>query len=199
MKMTLKGTTLTALLALGALGEHNATAGEPVMRREEQQLVSVTATIKAIDLAKREIVFQGPAGDEMTFIVSDKVKRLNKAKVGDKVTANYYVSVAGEFRPPTEEEKAHPISLVSAGARSPDSHAPAGAIGRTVKVVTKVVGLDLLKETATLQGPLGDCAHVRASNVDNLKKIRLGDNIVVTYTEALVISLDKPKAAADHN
>ena len=37
-------------------------------------------------------------------------------------------------------------------------------------------------------------ATVRAKNVDNLKQLRLGDTIMVTYTEALAISVEKTKA-----
>jgi len=43
-----------------------------------------------------------------------------------------------------------------------------------------------------MQGwPRGNYATVRAKNVDNLKKLRLGDTIVVTYTEAFAVAVDK--------
>jgi hypothetical protein len=43
----------------------------------------------------------------------------------------------------------------------------------------------------TLKGPRGNYATVRARDHRNLEKLRLGDTIVVTYTEALAISVDK--------
>jgi hypothetical protein len=38
---------------------------------------------------------------------------------------------------------------------------------------------------------MGHTETVRAKNVENLKKLRLGDTIIVIYTEALAISLKK--------
>jgi len=59
------------------------------------------------------------------------------------------------------------------------------------RVVTTVEGLERPTRLVTLKGPLGNYVSVRARNVDNLEKLRLGDTIVVTYTEALAISLEK--------
>ncbi len=36
--------------------------------------------------------------------------------------------------------------------------------------------------------------RITANNVDNLKKLRLGDTIVVTYTEALAASVEQVAA-----
>jgi hypothetical protein len=112
-------------------------------------------------------------------------------KVGDEVTAHYYISIAGELRPPTDEEAHHPVAVVTGTAKAPKGTDPAGGTLHTIRVVTNVQGLDLTTRTVTLRGPGGDDVTIRAKNVDNLKKLRLGDTIVVTYTEAIAISLDK--------
>jgi hypothetical protein len=127
--------------------------------------------------------------------VDERVKRLNEVKVGDLVTAAYYVSVAGELRAPTEEEKKSPLTVVASGARAPKDSSPAGGALRAFKVVATVEGLDLPTRSVTLKGPMGRYATVRAASLDNLKKLRLGDTIVVTYSEALAISLEKAKPA----
>ena len=44
---------------------------------------------------------KGPLGNQITFTVEQRVKRLNKIKVGDDVTADYYISLAAELRQPT--------------------------------------------------------------------------------------------------
>jgi len=168
-------------------------AGGAPLSTEETILVTVTAKVQAIDLAKREVTLKGPAGNEVTFTVDQRVKRLDEVKVGDDVTADYYVSVAGELRAPTEDEKKNPVSIIEAGARAPKGTEPAAGALRVIKIVTTVEGLDLPTQSVTLkgQGPMGHTATVRAKNVDNLKKLRLGDTIVVTYTEALAVSVEK--------
>ena len=54
-----------------------------------------------------------------------------------------------------------------------------------------VIGLDLPTQSVTLEGPLGNSGSIRAEHVEKLKQLRLGDTVVVTYTEALAISLQK--------
>jgi hypothetical protein len=57
--------------------------------------------------------------------------------------------------------------------------------------VSTVDGLDLPTATVTLRGPLGRHVTIRARNLDNLKSLHLGDTIIVTYSEALAIRLEK--------
>jgi hypothetical protein len=158
---------------------------------EQTILVSVTASIEAIDQAKRVVTLKGPLGNTVTFVVDERVKRLNEFKVGDAIEADYYVSLAGELRAPTEEEKKNPLTIIEGGAKAPKDTTPAGGVLRAFKVVATVIGLDLPSQSVTLQGPLGNSGIIRAEKVENLKKLHLGDTIVVTYTEALAISLVK--------
>src|SRR4051812_27125854 len=79
---------------------------------EDSVLVSVTAKVQSIDVAKRELTLKGPLGNLNSFTVDKHVKRLDEVKVGDEVTADYYISVAGELRPPTEDERKNPIMMV---------------------------------------------------------------------------------------
>jgi hypothetical protein len=158
---------------------------------EDAALVTVTATVQAIDVAKREVTLKGPLGNLNTFTVDKHVKRLDEVKVGDAVTVEYFISVAGELRAPTEDERMHPIDIVEGVARAPKGSDPAAGGVRAIKVVAEVTGLDLTTQTVTLKGPHGNSTTVRAKSLDNLKKIHIGDTIVITYTEALAISVEK--------
>ena len=187
-------TTLLALSLAASLTalEQKASAAEP-LSAEESVLVSVTATVQAVDLPNREVTLKGPLGNVVTFTVDKRVKRLDEVKVGDDVTADYYVSLAGELRAPTDEEKQNPVQILAVTARAPKGTEPAAGALHVLKAVTVVEGLDLPTQSVTLkgQGPKGYTATIRAKSVENLKKLRLGDTIVVTYTEALAVSLEK--------
>ena len=178
-------------LSLSALAQEQKTSSTQPLSAEKAMLVTVTATIQAIDIDKREVTLKGPLGNVVTFKVDKRVERLSEFKVGDDVTADYYISIAGELRPPTEQEKEHPITVVEESVRAPKGTQPAGGGLRAIKVVTTVEGLDLSTQTVTLKGPMGNDVTVRASNLDNLKSLHLGSTIVVTYTEALAVSLEK--------
>ena len=165
------------------------------MTAEDSILVYVTAKVDDIDHAAREITLRDELGHVVTFTVDKRVKRLDEIQEGDEVTAAYYISLAGELRPPTEEEKQNPLEIQAGAARAPKGTEPAAGALRTIRVVTTVAGLDLPTRTVTLTGPMGNYATVRAKNVDNLKKLHLDDTIVVTYTEALAIAVDKAPAS----
>lgn len=171
-----------------------STPAPTTLTAEDSVLVSITAKVQAIDLKKREVTLKGALGNTVTFTVDKAVTRLDEVKVGDEVTAAYYVSIAGELRAPTEEEKKNPITLVEGVARAPKGTDPGAGGVRVVKVVATVEGLDLPTQTVTLAGPLGNSVTVRARKLENLKKLRLGDTIVVTYTEAVAIALEKVSA-----
>ena len=52
-------------------------------------------------------------------------------------------------------------------------------------------GLERPTRLLTLKGPRGNYMSTRARDVKKLEKLRLGDTIVVTFTEALAISVEK--------
>ena len=190
MASSIQTLTLAATLAVCAASAVAQSSG-PALSAEESVLVTVTAKVQAIDYTKREVTLKGPLGNVVTFTADKRIQRLNEVKVGDDVTADYYVSLAGELRPPTEAEKQAPLQVLGETVRAPKGAQAAGGTLRGFKAVTTVEGLDLPSQTVTLKGPMGNYATIRAKDVDNLKKLRLGDTIVVTYTEALAISLNK--------
>jgi hypothetical protein len=189
------GAALGALFALNSLAQDAKPPAPAPLTAERAVLVSVTAKVEAIDQAKREVTLKGPLGNVVTFVVDERVKRLNEFKAGDEVTADYYVSLAGELRAPTEAEKKTPLTILEGGARAPKGTSPAGGVVRAFKVVATVVGLDLPTQSVTLEGPLGNSGSIRAGSVENLKQLRLGDTVIVTYTEALAVSLHKAQPA----
>ena len=196
MKTSLKYSMLcSAFLVVGlcaALSAEETTdaSGAP-MSRQKTVLATVTASVEAIDFTNREVTLKGPLGNTVTFTVDQRVKRLNEVKVGDFVRADYYVSVAAEVREPTAEEKKHPLEVVEAAAKAPPGTSPAAGGLRRFKVVTTIEGLDRPTQTVTVKGLRGNYLTARVADPSRLTKVRIGDKIVITYTEALAISLEK--------
>jgi hypothetical protein len=182
---------LGASLAFNAAAQETKSAPAKPLSAERSLLVTVTARVEAVDHAKREVSLKGRLGNVVTFVVDERVKRLNEVKVGDEVTADYYVSLAAELRAPTEDEKKTPLTILEGAARAPKGTSPAARGLRAFKVVATVIGLDLPTQSVTLEGPLGNSGSIRAEKTENLKQLRLGDTVVVIYTEALAISLQK--------
>ena len=187
----------TALLAFGqycgsCADENKGGAGAP-MSREDAILLTLKASVEAINYDKREVTLKGPLGNVVSFTVDKRVKRLNEVKVGDLVQADYYISLAAEVRPPTPEEEKEPIVLLDAAGKAPPGTSPAAGGLRRFRVVTTIEGLDRPTQTVTVKGPMGNYVTARVADPSRLTQVRIGDHVVVTYTEALAISLEKAK------
>jgi hypothetical protein len=192
-----------ALVAVGQIAvqsaEERSVASDKPMSRVEAVLVSATASVEAIDYTNREVTLKGPLGNQVTFTVDQRVKRFNEIKVGDLVQADYYVSLAAELRKPTPEEKKHPIVLLDAAGKAPPGTSPAAGGLRRFKVVTTIEGLDRPTQTVTVKGPRGNYLTARVADPSRLTQVRIGENIVITYTEALAISLEKTQKKLPSN
>jgi hypothetical protein len=56
-----------------------------------------------------------------------------------------------------------------------------------------VEGIDRAAERVTLKGPQGKIVTVHVLDPSRLDMVSLGSTVIVTYTEALAISLEKVK------
>lgn len=190
------GVLLTAGLGLSFSAE--TPAATTPMARGEAVLVTITASVEAINQTNREVTLKGPLGNSVTFTVDQRVKRLNEVHVGDLVRADYFVSVAAEVRKPTPEEEKNPLVELGVTEKAPPGTSPAAGGLRQFRVVTTIEGLDRPTETVTVKGPRGNYVTVRVMDPSRLTQVRIGETIVVTYTEALAISLEKTeKTTAD--
>jgi Cu/Ag efflux protein CusF len=188
------GTTIHRSLfavALVGLASTGLAQNNPPISGERAILVSVTAKVEAINQATREVTLKGPLGNVVTFTVDTRVARLNEVKVGDEVTAEYYVSVAADVRPPTEQEKLNPYQELTQKAKSPAGTQPAAGGLRVVRAIATIEGLDRPTKSVTLKGPKGNLVTIEINDVANLPKLHIGEQVIVTYTEALAVSLQK--------
>ena len=79
---------LAATQGASRAAEEQAGASTAPKGREKAVLITVDAKVQSIDYDTREVTLKGPLGNEVTFTVDKKVKRLNEIKVGDVVEAD---------------------------------------------------------------------------------------------------------------
>jgi len=191
--MKLMPARLITAIALAVLGSATLTFAQAQTNfsKRRAQEVYVTAKVTAIDYTKREVTLQGPLGNVVTFIVDKAVQRLNEIKVGDDVTAEYYVSLAADVRLPSAEEKANPLKVLEEAAKAPEGMPPGVGGVRVVRALVTIEGLDRPTKSITVKGPAGALHTAQVEDVSALSKVRIGDQMVVTYTEAIAVSLQK--------
>jgi plasmid maintenance system killer protein len=62
-----------------------------------------------------------------------------------------------------------------------------------VTVTATVEAIDAKKNRVTLKGPEGKTQEIKVKDPKNLVNVKVGDQVVLTYTEALAISVEPAK------
>ena len=109
-------------------------AGMPGVGAEAVE--TATATVKAVDLDKREVTLVTPDGKEQTVTVGPEARNLPQVKVGDQVVVKFYQAIALQLKKATSAVRSR-TERVYAG-RTPLGAKPGGFVGRTVDAVGTV-------------------------------------------------------------
>lgn len=180
-----------ALAALACAGSSGSEQAEP-LRREETQVMTMRARVAAVDLASRQVKLVDAAGRESVFYADEEVRNLPQVKVGDEVVGEYAQSIALEVREPTAAEREAGTSVLEVAARAEPGQKPSGTYVRQVTALLTIAAIDKAAQTATLRGPAGNLQVVKARNPANLDRVKVGDTVVATYTETLLLEVVGP-------
>jgi Cu/Ag efflux protein CusF len=155
-----------------------------------QNVVTAMATVKALDLATREVTLQSTDGSTIRIHAGDQVRNLDQVKVGDTVRVTYYQSLAYDVRKPGDG--APGVTAAEELARAKPGDKPAGAAGRVITVTATITAIDKSAMMVTLKGPDGDMVTVKARDPKKLDRVAVGDLVNITYTEAFAIAVETP-------
>jgi len=155
----------------------------------EQSMVTARATVEAIDVKKRLVTLRKPDGSSVTLEVGAEVRNLPQVKKGDQVIVTYYEALAFAVRKPGEA--APGISVAETVERAKPGEKPAGAGAREVTVTATIEEINKKKPSVTLRGPGGKVVTVVPRHPENLERVKVGDLVDITYTEAVAISVEK--------
>jgi len=184
-------TLLAALLLFasspGWSTESAAATDKPSMTTS--QTVVLTAVVEAINHETREVTLRGPEGNTVSFVASEDARNLGQVKVGDIVMAEYVQSMTVEvFANDGTEPGAGGLTVAG---RSEEGEMPAMTAIDALVVTATVEEINLEANTFKLKGPAGEIKEYEARNPENLKKAAVGDLVVITYTEAIALSVEK--------
>jgi len=153
------------------------------------QTVTTSATVEAIDHAKRTLALKDEKGIYHEVKVPESVKRFAEIKVGDKLTATYYDNIIVRVKSAGEKD----VNTGTAGV-VPSGGAKPGATASTQRTITAtIVAIDQKIPSISFKGPNGWAYSSRVEDTEALKKVKVGDKVDITWTEALLVSLETPK------
>ena len=157
--------------------------------------VKVTAQVVAVDKATRTVTLKGPKGNTVEVVAGDEVKNFDQIKIGDMLAVTYVKSLSLELQ--KAKTGASGITTQSAAVTAKPGDRPAAAEGHQVTAIAKVTAVDKKAKTISLKGPRGNTVTLDVQNPDQFKVVKVGDEVLVTYTEAIAISVEAaPKKAA---
>ena len=152
-------------------------------------VVEVEGEVIAVDLETRELVVRGPCGNFVTLSAREDGVDISQIVPGDTIIADYVASIEAEVRQPTAEELAEPwVVMGERGNTGADDDVTAAGLARLVRAVCTIEAMDSAGNV-TIKDARGRMHTIGCVELDKLDNVRLGDSVVVVFTEALVMSL----------
>jgi Cu/Ag efflux protein CusF len=152
--------------------------------------VTTVMIVKEIDLPQRLFTMDYGDGNEIVVEAAPDLDGIEKIKVGDKVNITYlsskavYVTSPDEDRPPV-------ASSTSVEVDSKDGK-PRKFTVDIVEKTSTVEAIDLATRKVTLKDHEGKVHTVEvAADVENLENVKVGDQLVYQFTEAVAVDITK--------
>jgi hypothetical protein len=179
--MTATKTMVLATMVWAVTGP--AHAQQPVSK---SNVMTVAATITAIDSTNRTITMKDDQGNEDTFSVGSGVQRFNELKVGQRVNFTYYESIVLQLVKPGE--KGGGTSFEAALNRA-KSALPAGTVATQEKMTVTVKAIDTTVPSVTVTTEDGRTVTRKIEDRKNIENLKAGDKVDITFTRALITNV----------
>jgi hypothetical protein len=178
-----------ALLVAGyATAEHHE--GEPA---EGAVIVGEKITrhgkVISIDAETRTVVVEGEQGRQVAIVAPADSPNFDEIKVGDPVVATYVEAVALAIAPVADAEPG--ASAASVVATAAEGETPGAAVAEQIQLRAVVKAVDPATRVVTLEVPEGGKRTLKASDAVDIENVKVGEQVSVTLTRALAISIDK--------
>ena len=186
LTLLLAGLVSISLMACAAKEDSGDKPGAVASR-----IVTVEATVEAINYNSRMVTLRGPKGKVVTMHVDERARNFNQIKVNDLVEAEYFESVALYVQ---KHDGGQPLAgQGTAVSLAPLGEKPGVAAIDTMVVKATVIDIDYDARKVVLKVPDGRYITLSVDkDAPNLGKVKPGDQVVARYTLALAISVRKP-------
>ena len=171
---------VTMLSLVTVVGAQSKTMGDTTV---------VKGTVEAVDQQARVVTVKDTKGKFITVDVPEGSKNFGKIKVGDKVSLRYYDGVTVRLKQPGEAAVDS-----SAAAKTPaEGKEMTGTIAKQRTITAVIQEIDPKVPSITFTGPNGWKYSRRVQDKKILEKVKVGDRVDFTWTEAVMIDIESPK------
>ena len=180
---------LSTILILGLGFSYGASAQTAVYH---QTIINFSGKIVSVDVPKSLVTIEGPDGRQVTFQVLNP-DNLRAAKVGEPYNARFYELSTIRKKKPGENVRS--ASLSQGIWTTNPLGVPGGSRAGEATVLVTVEAIDEANGTVTVKAADGTTETVKARDPQNLKLLKVGDELVVSVYQAIAISLEKQPGA----
>jgi hypothetical protein len=152
-------------------------------------VITIHGKVVSVDRPKKQVTLEGPNGKQITVHVYNPYN-LAHAKAGDRFVAKFYEIITIVKQKP--DPSIPPVSVAEGIVTAEPGQTPGSAFGRSIRVVATVDAVNHTKHTLVIKGPDGAEETVKVNHPFSLKHVHVGDQIVMTLTDVVAVSL-KPE------
>lgn len=153
------------------------------------QTTKITATVTAIDPAKRKIALVTPKGEKLSVEADSEVTNFDQIRIGDQLRVTLNEELVVRMAKPGEKIEDRGAALIGL---APAGDKPGVVTAETYETSATVTAINLKKRKATLQFTDGSTKKVTVREDVDLSKHKVGDKVVIQATETFAILLEKP-------
>lgn len=167
-------------------------AGEKAVATEKPsisatQTVQLTASVVAVDKEALTVTLKGPEGNTKTL--EARADNLEKIELGDTVNVEYVQNMTIEVF--ANDGLEPEVGILGVSGENVAGETPAALEVVTTVATATVEEINIEANTFKLKLPSGEIKEFEAQNPENLKKADVGDLVVMTYTEAIALTLNE--------
>jgi hypothetical protein len=148
----------------------------------------VSATVEAIERSTRQVTVKTEKGTYEVLYAPDGIKRFDTLKVGDRISATYYENIVLRLKAPGTPDADH-----RSVAAVPSADKNAGTVSHQRTITATITEIDPKVPSITFTGPHNWTYTSRVEDKAALAKVKVGDKVDITWTEAMILSLDDGK------
>ena len=148
-----------------------------------------TGVIEAIEAQTRTITLKKPDGTFVSTVAGPEIKRFDELKIGDTVNAKYYENVVVRLKQPGEPD----VDSAAKGTTGSEQTLPGGTKAKQRTITASITAIDPNTPSVTFTGPNGYKYTSKVQDTAALAKVKVGDKVDITWTEALLVSVERGK------
>jgi Cu/Ag efflux protein CusF len=204
MRHLISRTSLVAMIVASVWGFAQVSRAQDEAKTREPGggvaiIATDSATVKAIDPAKRIVTLQKDDGTTVNVKCGEDVRNFDQIKVGDQVKAaaiaKMVVAVGKSPSAGAGAGSADAAETKTVISRAPKGAKPGAVIAKTETVTAKVDAVDPDKQTVTLSGLDDQPQTIKVSPDVDLSSVKPGDQVAIQVTKGMALWVTSPDEA----